>query len=78
MGTDERLAYLASEWSDNTVWPLLVETGVMETEFPVDERWLEGWPPISAPACPARAYIDDEQTLKATLDRQSGGPSFGR
>ena len=78
MGTDERLAYLAAEWSDNTVRPLLVELGVIEKEFPVDEQWLDGWPPNPTPAYPARVYVDDAQMLEATHDRQSDDPSYGR
>ena len=77
MGTDENLAYMAAEWSDNSVVPLLVDLGVMEPRFPVGMERTDRWPPVATRESPAAVYVDDERTLEVTRALQSEGSSLG-
>ena len=77
MGTDENLAYMAAQWADNSVVPLLVDLGVMEPRFPVGMERTDRWPPVATRESPAAVYVDDERTLEATRALQSEGSSLG-
>ena len=77
MSTSEHLAYMAAEWADNTVAPLLVDLGTMEPRFPVGMERTDRWPPAATRESPAAVYVDDERTLEATRALQSEGSSLG-
>ena len=77
MGTDENLAYMAAQWADNSVAPLLVDLGVIEPRFPVGMERTDWWPPVATRASPAQVYVDDERTLEATRALQSEVSSLG-
>ena len=77
MSTSENLAYMAAEWADNSVAPLLVDLGVIEPRFPVGMERTDRWPPVATRESPAQVYVDDERTLEATRALQSEGSSLG-
>ena len=58
MCAHERRAFMAADWIDNSVDPLLAELGVMEPRFPVDEQWKDRWPPAATRASPPTVYVD--------------------
>ena len=76
MSTSENLAYMAAEWADNSVAPLLVDLGVIEPRFPVGMERTDRWPPVATRESPAQVYVDDERTLEATRALQSEGSTF--
>ena len=77
MSTSENLAYMAAEWADNSVAPLLVDLGVIEPRFPVGMERTDRWPPVATRESPAQVYVDDERTLEATRALQSEDSSLG-
>ena len=77
MSTDESLAYMAAQWADNSVRPLLIDLGAMEPRLPINEQWRDRWPPPATRESPAAVYVDDERTLEAARARQPDDPSLG-
>ena len=77
MSTSENLAYMAAEWADNSVAPLLVDLGAIEPRFPVGMERTDRWPPVATRESPAAVYVDDERTLEATRALQAEGSSLG-
>ena len=77
MSTSENLAYMAAQWADNSVAPLLVDLGAIEPRFPAGMERTDRWPPVATRESPAQVYVDDERTLEATRALQSEGSSLG-
>ena len=77
MGTDENLAYMAAQWADNSVVPLLVDLGAIEPRFSAGMQRTDRWPPVATRESPAQVYVDDDRTLEATRALQSEGSSLG-
>ena len=77
MSTSENLAYMAAQWADNSVVPLLVDLGAIEPRFPAGLERTDRWPPVATRESPAAVYVDDERTLEATRARQSEDSSLG-
>ena len=77
MSTSENLAYMAAEWADNSVAPLLVDLGAIEPRFPVGMERTDRWPPVATRESPAQVYVDDERALEATRALQSEDSSLG-
>ena len=71
------MAYLSTQWPDRTVVPLLVDLGVMEPEFPIEDGWRDRWPPPPTPENPSRVCVSDESALEDARGRQPESSSLG-
>ena len=77
LSSSATMAYLATQWPDRTVRPLLVEMGVMEMEFPIEDAWKDLWPSPPTPENPARICVGDGNAIDEACDRRPESSSLG-
>ena len=75
--SSEAVAFLSTQWPDRTVKPLLVDLGVMEPEFPIEDGWRDRWPPPPTPENPSPVCVGDECALEDARGRQPESSSLG-